>query len=146
MVVLLPLLHNRLCQLSLSRDSNGDGNNSPICSSIAFDLHAQIRSFLSFLEKSQANNKTMSGLGGTTCQRCLPNAASFVLCVRGHVKDHHNSLQSWPRLKKTCVRHLVLDKWLPLSGSGSLFHSGAISAAIIITIDIINIITCVDKL
>ena len=35
-----------------------------------------------------------------------------VFCFR--VKDHHDLLHCSPRLKKTRVRRVVLDKWLPL--------------------------------
>ena len=45
--------------------------------------------------------------------RYLSNAASFALGVFRRVKDHHSLLHYSPLLK-TCVRQVVLDKWLPL--------------------------------
>ena len=45
----------------------------------------------------------------------LSNTASFVLCVFRRVKDHRHLLHYSPRLKKACVRQVVLDKLLPLS-------------------------------
>ena len=53
-------------------------------------------------------------------QRYLSNTASFVLCVFRRVKEHHNLLHDSTRLKKTCVRQVVLDKWFPLKW-GSCF-------------------------
>ena len=47
---------------------------------------------------------------------CLPEAASFVLCVPRRVKDHHNLLHESPHLKKACVRQVALDKWFPPEG------------------------------
>ena len=47
-------------------------------------------------------------------ERYLSNAALFVLCVLRSVRDHHNLLHYSPRLKKTCVRQVVLDKCFPL--------------------------------
>ena len=44
---------------------------------------------------------------------CL-KTASFVLRVLRSVNDHHNLPHYSPRLKKPCVRQVVLDKWLPL--------------------------------
>ena len=44
----------------------------------------------------------------------LSNTASFVLCVFRGVKDHHNLQPYVPLLRKTCVRQVVSDKWLPL--------------------------------
>ena len=35
----------------------------------------------------------------------------------GRVKEHHNVLRSSPRLKKACVRQVVLDRWFPLDPS-----------------------------
>ena len=43
----------------------------------------------------------------------LSNPASFALFVFRHVKDHRNSLQSSPLLKKACARQVVLDRWFP---------------------------------
>ena len=43
--------------------------------------------------------------------------ASVVLCVFCRVKDHHNLLHYLLLLKETCVRQVVLDKWLPLNQS-----------------------------
>ena len=45
----------------------------------------------------------------------LSDAASFVLCVFCRVKDHHKLLHYSSLLKKTCVKQVVLDKWLPLT-------------------------------
>ena len=45
----------------------------------------------------------------------LSNAASFVLCAAHRVKDHRKLLHCSPRLKKTCVRQVVLDKRFPLT-------------------------------
>ena len=56
--------------------------------------------------------------GGTTCLTLLVfNTASFVLCVVFRVKDHHHLLHYSPRLKKTCVRQVALDRWLPLKAA-----------------------------
>ena len=41
------------------------------------------------------------------------------LCVFSRVKDHHNLLHYSPRLKKACVRSVVLDKRFPLSRGGA---------------------------
>ena len=46
--------------------------------------------------------------------RYLSNTASFVLCVFRRVKGHGNLLHYSLRLKKTCARQVVSDKWLPL--------------------------------
>ena len=51
--------------------------------------------------------------------RYLSNATCLIrphlLCVFFcRVKDHHNLLHGSPCLKKTCVRQVVLDEWLPL--------------------------------
>ena len=51
------------------------------------------------------------------------NAASFVICVFPRFKDHHNLLHYSPRLKKTCVRQVLLDKWFPLS-SANIYDCG----------------------
>ena len=50
-------------------------------------------------------------------ERYVSNTASFVLCVVCRVKDHHNSLHYESlssQYNKSCVRQVVLDKWLPL--------------------------------
>ena len=41
------------------------------------------------------------------------NAASFVSCAVYRVKDDRDVLHSSPRLKRACVRQVVLDKWFP---------------------------------
>ena len=46
------------------------------------------------------------------CYLC--NTASFGLCAVCRFKDHHMLLHYSPRLKNTCVRQVVLDKWFPL--------------------------------
>ena len=46
----------------------------------------------------------------------LPNTVSVVSCVLRRVKDHH-LLHDSPRLKKSCVRQVMLEKfalWVPL--------------------------------
>ena len=48
----------------------------------------------------------------------LSNAASFVLCVCcSRVQDHYNVLHYSPISKKTSVRQVVIDKWLPLNSA-----------------------------
>ena len=47
-------------------------------------------------------------------QRYLSNPASSVLCAVYSVKDHHILQIGSPLLRTTCVRQVVLDKWLPL--------------------------------
>ena len=44
--------------------------------------------------------------------RYLSQTASLVVCAFRRVKDHHNLLHASPLLKLTCVRQVVLDKWL----------------------------------
>ena len=43
-------------------------------------------------------------------ERYSSNAASFVSCVFRRVKAQNTLLYDLPRLKKTCVRQIVLDK------------------------------------
>ena len=43
----------------------------------------------------------------------------LVCCVLRCVKDHHKLLHHPPRLKKVCVRQVVLDKWFPPSRHSS---------------------------
>ena len=54
---------------------------------------------------------------------CLSQATCLIrprlFCVFRRVKDHHNSLHYSPRLKKTCVRQVVLDKRLSLRHGGN---------------------------
>ena len=45
------------------------------------------------------------------------NTASFVLCAVYSVKDRHTFPNCSPLSKKTCVRHVALDKWFPLSAA-----------------------------
>ena len=52
----------------------------------------------------------------------LSNTTSFVLCAAYNVKEHPNLLHYSPRLKKTCARQVVLDKWLPLYGYIILYY------------------------
>ena len=53
---------------------------------------------------------------------CLIPASSVLRTVYS-VKEHHNSPKYSPRSKKTCIRQVVLEKWLPLSypNKGLLF-------------------------
>ena len=51
--------------------------------------------------------------GGTTCLTLLVYYG-LICCAFRSVQDHHNSLHDSPRLKTTCVRHVVLDKSFPL--------------------------------
>ena len=50
-------------------------------------------------------------------RRYSPNAACLLrphlFCVFRRVKDQHNSLHDSSRLKNTCARQVVLDKWFP---------------------------------
>ena len=67
------------------------------------------------------------------------------------VKDHHNSLRCSPLLKKSCVRQVALDKWLPLSlvspGLGFRGLLFVISCIVTMSINIvIVIITTVSSL
>ena len=59
--------------------------------------------------------------------RYLSNAASVVLRIVYSVKDQHNLLHSSPLLKKSCVRQVVPDEWLPLSttAGGGAGNDGA---------------------
>ena len=57
-------------------------------------------------------------LGGTACPHYLSNRASFVVFVFRRVKDDHNLLHHSPRLKKTCIREAVIDKWFPPMTAG----------------------------
>ena len=43
----------------------------------------------------------------------LSNTPSFDLCVLRRVKDHHALPYYPPRLKNSCIRQVVLDKWFP---------------------------------
>ena len=49
-----------------------------------------------------------------TLTPALERGSPFVSCVLRRVEDHHTLLHCSPRLKKTCVRQVVLDKWFPL--------------------------------
>ena len=50
-------------------------------------------------------------LGGATC---LTRPRSFDVFVC-RVNDHHKLIHYLPRLKKTCGRQVVLDKWFSMS-------------------------------
>ena len=52
----------------------------------------------------------------------MSNPASLVLCVFRRVKDHQHLLHDSPRSKKTCVRQVALDKWLPLIAVADSVH------------------------
>ena len=52
--------------------------------------------------------------------RCLSNAAAFALRAIRRVKDRHTLLRRSPRLTKTCVREVVLDKCSPWERTGKL--------------------------
>ena len=60
----------------------------------------------------------LCALGGTTCLTLL---VSVVLRLFRRVEDHRKLLYYSPLLKKTCVRQVVLDKWLPLSAARGKF-------------------------
>ena len=45
----------------------------------------------------------------------MSDTASVVLCAVYIVKNPHSLRNDSPRSKKTCVRQVVLDEWLPLS-------------------------------
>ena len=65
--------------------------------------------------------KDFQVLSGITCLKLLvylSNKASFVLCVSRRVKDHRNSLQYSPLLRKPCVRQVVLDKCKEIQQKG----------------------------
>ena len=54
-------------------------------------------------------------------QRYLSIAASFVLCAFRRVEDHHDLQGVSTLLKNTCVRQVVLDKWLPLTSGPPIY-------------------------
>ena len=49
---------------------------------------------------------------------------TYKWCICFCVKDHNNVLHYSPLLKKTCVRQVVLDKWLPLNLAACHFTVG----------------------
>ena len=63
--------------------------------------------------RSEGGNQASPSLVALLVQSYSSNAASLVLCALRRVKDHCNLPHDSPRLKKSCVRQVVLDKWLP---------------------------------
>ena len=60
------------------------------------------------------SGRTSQSWAALLLYRYLSNKASFVVCAV-RVKDHHNLPNYSPRLKNTCVRQVVLDKWFRLN-------------------------------
>ena len=54
---------------------------------------------------------------------CVWGEREQVLCVFLSVKDHHELLHSSPRLKNTCVRQVVSDKWFPVKIADVYFNA-----------------------
>ena len=74
---------------------------------VFFGLHVVPKKSPKMTTKMTAAQPSMGGMW-------VASGCHFVLCVFRRVKDHHNLLHFSPRLKTTCVRQVVLDKWFPL--------------------------------